>query len=120
MDLSAHGSGTPQDRFATLVSALAAEPGVEVPTDAPGAEGRFGAAGLKVNGKIFAMLVRGHLVLKLPRGRVDALVEAGQGERFDPGRGRLMKEWLVLDDQSDLDWQHLAREALTFVAPPGR
>src|SRR2546421_197363 len=53
----------------------------------------FASDGLKVNNKIFAMLVRGSLVVKLPKARVDALVAARQGDRFDPGHGRLMKEW---------------------------
>jgi hypothetical protein len=33
--------------------------------------------------------------VKLPRERVDELVEAGAGHRFDPGHGRLMKEWVA-------------------------
>jgi hypothetical protein len=39
------------------------------------------------------MLVKGRFVAKLPRGRVDELVSGGSGEYFDPGHGRLMKEW---------------------------
>ena len=34
-----------------------------------------------VNGKIFAMLTRGPFVVKLPRERVDDLVDAGKGKR---------------------------------------
>jgi hypothetical protein len=67
-----------------------------------------------VNGKVFAMLVRGALVVKLPRDRVDALVDAGKGERFDPGHGRLMKEWLVVE-AGGLPWVALAKEAHQFV-----
>ncbi len=48
--------------------------------------------GLKVNGNIFAMHGRGQFVAKLPRQRVDELVNSGKGKRFDPGHGRLMKE----------------------------
>jgi hypothetical protein len=71
--------------------------------------------GLKVSGKIFAMLVRGHLVVKLPRERVAALVGAGKGEQFDPRRdGRLMKEWVVLA-ADDPPWLDIAREAHAFV-----
>jgi TfoX/Sxy family transcriptional regulator of competence genes len=71
--------------------------------------------GLRVGGKIFAMLVRGDLVVKLPRERVDALIAAGRGHAFDPRRdGRLMKEWLVFQGD-DPPWLDLAREAYAFV-----
>ena len=74
----------------------------------------FASMGLKVNGKIFAMLVKGKLVTKLPKARVDSLVSAGKGRHFDPGHGRLMKEWLTLDSDSE-SWVALAREAQRFV-----
>lgn len=51
----------------------------------------FGSSGLKVGGKVFAMVVKGKLVVKLPKERVDGLVASGTGEYFDPGHGRLMK-----------------------------
>jgi hypothetical protein len=70
--------------------------------------------GLKVNGKLFAMPVRGTLVLKLPRTQVDQLVATGEGERVDPGHGRLMKEWVVLDARR-ADRVDLARIAYRFV-----
>ncbi len=75
--------------------------------------------GLRVDGKIFAMLVRGELVTKLPRERVDELVASGAGRRFDPGHGRLMKEWLVLES-SRVPWMDLAREAYRFVGGSAR
>ena len=71
--------------------------------------------GLKVNGKIFAMMVRGQFVAKLPRSRVDELVQAGVGQSFDPRRnGRPMKEWVVLKGTKP-PWIELAREAHRFV-----
>lgn len=70
--------------------------------------------GLKVKGKIFAMLVRGHLVVKLPRHRVDEMVEGGKGERFDPGHGKLMKEWAVVLTEKK-SWVTIAKEAYRFV-----
>jgi hypothetical protein len=71
--------------------------------------------GLKVNGRIFVMLRHGRLVAKLPKARVDELVEAGRGSRFDPrGDGRLMKEWIVLAGSAP-PWVALAREAYAFV-----
>jgi hypothetical protein len=70
--------------------------------------------GLKVNGKIFAMFGRKQFVVKLPKARVDSLVTAGDGKRFDPGHGRLMKEWVVVRDGGP-NWLDLAAEAYEFV-----
>jgi TfoX/Sxy family transcriptional regulator of competence genes len=69
---------------------------------------------LSVNGKIFAMLVRGKLVVKLPKQRVDDLVAGRAGTYFDPGHGRLMKQWISVP-AGKLNWVELAREAYRFV-----
>jgi hypothetical protein len=72
---------------------------------------------LAVDGKIFTMLTpKGAFVVKLPKDRVDALVEAGAGERFGPG-ARKMKEWVAIDPAADADWVALANEAYGFVKP---
>jgi hypothetical protein len=93
--------------FEAVVTALGKRAGV---TLAPG-WGR-GNLVLKVGGKIFAMDIAGRLVVKLPKSRVDELVEEG-GERFDPRKnGKVMKEWLVAADGAD--WVGLASEALAF------
>jgi len=71
--------------------------------------------GLRVKGKIFAMHVRGDLVVKLPADRVAALIAERVGVRFDPRRdGRLMKEWLVVRP-GKADWVALSKEAHRFV-----
>lgn len=107
----------PEERFAAVVEALRDDPGVMPPADGPQAKRRFGSSELKVHNKIFAMLSGGRLVVKLPKARVDALVAAGEGERYDPRHdGRLMKEWLSLEPASEHEWLPLAREALAFVA----
>ena len=62
------------------------------------------------------MLVKGRLVVKLDRKRVDAMVAAGSGEPFDPGHGRIQKEWIVLASESDGDWLAAATESEAFVA----
>lgn len=102
-------------RFADLVAELVGTPGVTP----PGASIGFGSGSLRVHGKIFAMLVRGRLVVKLPKQRVDAMVEAGDGVRFDANKGTPMKQWLSLDPGSSLDWLTLTREALDYVAAVG-
>jgi len=102
---------TPEQRYEDLVDDLAGEEGVLPP---PGGSG-FGRSALRYRRKIFAMLVRGQLVVKLPRPRVDALVAAGHGQRFDANKGTPMKEWFSLDPGSGLAWLPLAREALLFA-----
>jgi hypothetical protein len=102
---------TAEERFADLVDELVGLPGVTPPRGGGG----FGRNALRRDNKIFAMLVRGSLVLKLPAGRVDELVEAGEGVRFDANKGTPMKEWLALDPESALPWAPLAREALAHA-----
>ena len=99
------------DRFEDLVDELVGCPGVTPPRGGSG----FGRSALRWERKIFAMVVRGRLVLKLPASRVDALVAGGDGVRFDANKGTPMKEWLSLDPDSGLAWLPLAREALDFA-----
>ena len=75
----------------------------------------FGSEGLKINGKVFAMNVKGDLVVKLPAGRCSSLVEQGHARPFDPGHGRLMKEWVAVPPERARDWRCLAEEARAFV-----
>ncbi|HEY3712680.1 MAG TPA: hypothetical protein VGL64_25105 [Amycolatopsis sp.] len=102
---------TPQERFEDLIDEMLGTEGVTPPTPGRG----FGSHALRVDKRIFAMFVRGHLVLKLPRHRVDTLVGEGHGIRFDANKGTPMKEWFTLDTESSYQWEALAREALTFV-----
>lgn len=76
----------------------------------------FGSSVLHYGNKMFAMLSsKSSFVVKLPRGRVAELVASGHGEYFDPGHGRLMKEWFALYPKSDLSWLSLARESVEFM-----
>ena len=100
--------------YAELFSALCAEyadvTGVSVPDGGSG----FGSNALKVNNKIFAMLVNGRLVVKLPRARVTELIETGHGEPFDSGKGTPMKEWIALTGD-EAECRALVVEAQAFV-----
>ena len=102
---------TPEEDFAEVVEAFLGNPDVTPPS------GRgFGSSGLRVRGKIFAFLSsKGEFVVKLPRSRVDALIAAGGGSSYDPGHGRVMKEWVVIMPAAAAEWLPLAREALMFV-----
>lgn len=105
-----------EDRFEALVETMLGLPGTTYGAGDARPQRAFGATSLKTNGKIFAMLVNGGLVVKLEARRVDALVADGVGRRFDPGHGRLMKEWLAVGEASDETWPALATESEAFVA----
>src|SRR5262249_57053742 len=64
-----------------IVAAVSRRPGVTI-------EPGWGSSSvaLKVGGKIFVMLIDDTLVMKLPKVRVDELVAARAGTRFDPRR----------------------------------
>jgi len=101
-------------RFMPVVAAFANDPEVTY-----GGKG-FGSSGLKVHGKLFAMISStGTFVAKLPKDRVDELARTGKGDRFDPGHGRLMKEWVAMD-RGTTSWVELAREAYSFVKRGGK
>jgi TfoX N-terminal domain len=110
---------TAEEGFAALVATLCEEPGVSKP-DAPAASARrFGSSALRVDGRIFAMVSRGSLVLKLPPQRVADLIDSGGGHPYDAGKGRPMKQWVSLDPERQQRWQDLATEALAFVRSKG-
>ena len=98
----------PDAEFGSIVKHLTKRPGVTTAR-------MFGAEGLKVNGKVFAMVVKGRLVVKLRATRAAELLASGQGEPFDPGHGRVMKEWVSLKPGSGGRWLKIAAEALDYV-----
>jgi hypothetical protein len=99
------------DRFSDLIDGLVGIPGVTPPRGGSG----FGRSAVRFQSKIFVMFVRGRLVLKLPAQRIDELIEAGRGIRFDANKGTPMKEWFSLDPETGQDWLPLAHEALDFA-----
>jgi hypothetical protein len=78
----------------------------------------FGTSpGLRVQGRIFAMLARKEFVVKLSATRCAELLATGIARPFTRGQGRPLKEWTVISDAAESDWFTLAQEALTFVRP---
>ena len=101
---------TPEQLWTPIAKDQVAKRGVTVGTG-------FGTnAGLRVVGRIYAMLVRSELVVKLPGHRVDELVDAGVARRFDAGKGRPMKEWASVPASASRRWKGLVEEARTFAA----
>jgi TfoX/Sxy family transcriptional regulator of competence genes len=98
-----------EDRFEQVTTALLKRKGVE--------QGKmFGSVGLKVNGKVFAMCVKDALVIKLPNERAQALVSSKKAKPFDPGHGRVMKEWVCVAEGTAQSWLALIQESHTYVA----
>jgi hypothetical protein len=69
---------TVQERFERLVDELVGIEGVSPPSPGRG----FGSSALTFRGKIFAMLVRRHLVVKLSKARVAEFGRGGGGATF--------------------------------------
>jgi TfoX/Sxy family transcriptional regulator of competence genes len=118
-------TASPDPRIGKLIEAFRAEPKLRAvaetfdKSNASSQPRNFGSNGLKVNGKLFALFTQRTLVVKLPKDRVAALVANGDGKPFDPGHGRLMKEWLTVVSPK-VSWSALAKEAHAFVATAKR
>jgi hypothetical protein len=101
---------TPEQIFESLVPERLRDPGVKV--------GRMYGSnprGLTVNGKIFAFMSKGQLVVKLPKERVAELSASAVGQPFDSGGGRVMKEWMAVEASASRRWPSLMLEAQRFV-----
>jgi hypothetical protein len=95
----------------SLIAALLPLQGVTLGSGRRG----FGSDSLCINGKIFAIPRSDGLVLKLPGARVTQLIASGDGTPFDGGKGKPMKEWVVIGPTAEDHWLDLAKEALSFV-----
>jgi hypothetical protein len=71
---------------------------------------------LRVGGEFLALVdYKGSgLVVKLPRARVEKLVEAGVGNPFAPA-GKVFKEWLSVPKPDRALWRKLLGEGIAFV-----
>ncbi|HEU5134146.1 MAG TPA: TfoX/Sxy family protein [Steroidobacteraceae bacterium] len=76
----------------------------------------FGSSGLKTDGRVFVMVVKGNLVVKLPAPRIQELIGSRVAQPFDPGHGKVMKEWASIPVTHSTKWLALAQEAHRFVS----
>lgn len=99
-----------EERFLRAVAPLDHDADVEAGTGFGGGPGR------RVHGHIFAMLVHGELVVKLPRHRVADLVASGVARPYDAAKGRPMHEWASVPAVHPDTWPALVREAYAFLS----
>lgn len=57
----------------------------------------------------------GDLVTKLPRARVEELIESGIGAPFAPA-GKVFREWVAISADHDDRWEELISESIAFVS----
>jgi TfoX/Sxy family transcriptional regulator of competence genes len=76
----------------------------------------FSTTGLSVRGKIFGVVNHeGHLMVKVPESRADALEVSGGAARVVM-RGREMREWVAMAPESgEAAWSELLAEAYAYV-----
>jgi TfoX/Sxy family transcriptional regulator of competence genes len=109
-----------REQFTALVDQMIATSEATFGGDeSTGARRMFGSTSIKTGGKMFAFFNTDRLVVKLPAIRVTELVETGKGRPYDPGDGRIMREWVVVVSESAEDWLTLATEAEAFVGKRG-
>lgn len=103
---------TDEDVFWELIDELqVADPRIEEGTIMSGRCAR-------VDGEFLALVdFKGSgLVVKLPRDRVQELIDQGIGQPFAPA-GRVFKEWVSIQKRDRRRWRSLLREGVAFVAP---
>jgi predicted DNA-binding protein (MmcQ/YjbR family) len=107
-----HDPAAAEDLFDQIVPAYLGKPQVNLGK-------AFHNDVLKVNDKIFAMVVRGQLVVKVRADQAAALIAAGDAVAFEPRKGRKMKEWIAVDPPrscTDRGWERLVADAYGYVA----
>ncbi len=92
----------------------------EVRSTIAGGMKRFGASGeLRIGGKMFAFSSKGRLIVKLPQRKVAALIADGRGQPCVMGRGRTMREWVVIGPEWQSEWLSIVMESRDFVSGDG-
>jgi len=92
------------DVYADVKAYFTDDPEVEV------LKGR-GAQGIKRGGKMFVMFMKGDLIVKLPERRVNEVIDAGDGEPFDPGTGKPMKNRVLIPARKSDMWVRYSVES---------
>jgi hypothetical protein len=96
------------DVYTDVKAHFADDPEVEV------LKGR-GAQGIKRGGKMFVMFMKGDLVVKLPENRVKEVIDSVEGEPFDPGTGKPMKNRVLIPVSKKETWIKFCEEAKEYA-----
>jgi hypothetical protein len=71
---------------------------------------------MKLGKKMFAMLYKGDLLLKLAPDRVAELVASGEGQAFDPGTGAPMADRVLIPTAHQDLWISLSEESRRYAS----
>jgi len=74
-----------------------------------------GAQGIKRDGKLFVMFMKGDILVKFPPERVSEIVVSGDGQAYDPGTGKPMKNWVLIPQAKKDSWIKYSKEANNFL-----
>ena len=70
---------------------------------------------LKIRKKMFVMFNKERFIVKLPKERVKDLLNSGEGKPYDPGNGKIMKEWVIIPEEQSDKWISFTSEAMEFA-----
>jgi len=70
-----------------------------------------GAQGIKRDGKLFVMFMKGNILVKFPPKRVTEIITSGDGLAYDPGTGKPMKNWVLIQQAKKDLWIKYSVEA---------
>jgi hypothetical protein len=70
---------------------------------------------LKTQKKMFALFSKDKFIVKLPKERVEELINSGNGLPYDYGNGKIMKEWVIIPEENVDKCIEYASEAKTFA-----
>ena len=73
-----------------------------------------GAQGIKLGKKLIVMFMKGDLIVKLPEERVSEIIASGDGEPYDPGTGKPMKNWVLITETRRELWIKYSEEAKQY------
>ena len=70
---------------------------------------------LKIRKKMFAFFGEETFVVKLQKERGAELLQSVDGQPYDPGNGKIMKEWVIIPEEHSERWMDYTLEAKQFA-----